>query len=174
MSQSSEGQLIERIRSGKFSERELINLWQNAETRGVTAVMNAVKIQMRADFPRTANRMFGAKESEAKALLEEVFCKLAAAHNLSGNRLKNGVKAGGDMISGQKFVDVYLSYRNASGVGAILILAQDDPASELTAKVGYYEAGNGTFEGERAFQMHDFERAVEAYTAGLHRALSGE
>jgi len=98
MSQSNEApQLIESIRSGKYSERELINLYKNASARNATAVMEAVKIRMRADFPRAANRMFGAKESEANALLEDVFRKLAATRNFSGNRLKNGVKAGGEM-----------------------------------------------------------------------------
>ena len=95
MSQAKELQLIENIRNGKFSERELVNLYKNAATQNVTAVMEAVKIKMRADFPRAANRMFGAKENEANSLLEDVFRKFSAAHDLTKNRLKNGVKAGG-------------------------------------------------------------------------------
>lgn len=173
MSQAKEAQLIESIRSGKFSERELINLYKNAATRNATAVMQAVKIKMRADFPRAANRMFGAKESEANALLEGVFRDLAAAHDLTANRLKNGVKAGGQMISGQKHIDVYISYKNGDGIGAVLGLIQDDPESELTARVGYYKTGDGGFRDEQVFQMHDFERAVGAYKAQLSKVLSG-
>ena len=72
MSQAKEAQLIESIRSGRYSEWELINLYENAATRNATAVMQAVKVKMRADFPRAANRMFGAKESEANALLDRM------------------------------------------------------------------------------------------------------
>lgn len=173
MSQANEAQLIESIRSGKYSERELINLYKNATTRNATAVMEAVKIKMRADFPRAANRMFGAKENEANALLEDVFRKLSVAHDLTKNRLKNGVKAGGEMISGQKYIDVYISYKNSQGVGASLGLIQDDPESELTARVGYYKTGDGSFRDVEEFQMHDFERAVEAYKVRLSKVLSG-
>ncbi|MBZ0133456.1 MAG: hypothetical protein K8F53_12655 [Rhodocyclaceae bacterium] len=174
MSQANEVQLIESVCSGKFSERELINLYKNAATRNATAVMDAVKIQMRADFPRAANRMFGAKESEANALLEDIFRKLAAAHDFTANRLKNGVKAGGEMISGKKHIDVYISYKNGKGFGAVLGLVQDDPESELTARVGYYKTGNGGFREAQVFQMHDFTQAVEAYKAQLSKVLSGE
>jgi hypothetical protein len=174
MSQANEARLIESIRSGKFSERELINLYKNATTRNATAVMDAVKIKMRADFPRAANRMFGAKESEASALLEDVFRKLASVRDFTANRLKNGVKAGGEMISGKKYIDVYISYKNSKGFGAVLGLIQDDSESELTARVGYYKTGNDGFREAQVFQMHDFERAVEAYKAQLSKVLSGE
>jgi hypothetical protein len=39
MSQSNEEKLIESIRNGKFSERELINLYKNAAIKGATDVM---------------------------------------------------------------------------------------------------------------------------------------
>lgn len=174
MSQTNESHLIESIRNGRFSERELINLYKNAETKSATAVMEAVKIKMRADFPRAANRMFGAKEGEASALLEYLFCKLAATHDLTANRLKNGVKAGGQMISGQKHIDVYISYKNANRVGAFIGLVQDNPESELTARVGYYKTGNGSFKDKQIFQMHDFDKAVEAYKVQLLKVLSSE
>ena len=173
MSQANEVQLIESIRNGKFSERELINLYKNAETKSATAVMEAVKIKMRADFPRAANRMFGAKEREANALLEDVFRNISATHDITANRLKNGVKAGGEMISGQKYIDVYISYKNDNDVGASLGLIQDDPESELTARVGCYKTGNGSFRDVQIFQMHDFEQAVEAYKTQLSKVLPG-
>lgn len=174
MTQANEARLIDGIRTGKYSERELINLYRNAATKNATAIMEAVKIKMRADFPRAANRMFGAKESEANALLEDVFRKLVAAYNLTGNRLRNGVKAGGDMISGKKHIDVYISYKNGSGLGAVLGLIQDNPESELIARVWYYKTGHGNFRDEQEFQMHDFEQAVDAYKAQLSKVLAGK
>lgn len=58
---------IERVQNGNFSERELINLYDNANERHVTAVMGAIEIKMRADFPRAATRKFGPKEKDRKA-----------------------------------------------------------------------------------------------------------
>lgn len=174
MSQANEAQLIESIRSGKYSERELINLYKNATTRNAAAVMEAVKLKMRTDFSRSANRMFGAKESEASARLEDVFRKLASVHDFTANRVKNGVKAGGEMISGQKYIDVYISYKNDKGFGAVLGLIQDDSESELTAKVSYYKTGSDGFREVLIFQLHDFEKAVEAYNVNLSKVLSEE
>jgi hypothetical protein len=55
-------QLIERINGGQYGGPELANLYDNARERDVPAVMEAVELKMRADFPRAANRKFGAKE----------------------------------------------------------------------------------------------------------------
>jgi hypothetical protein len=172
MAASKEEKLIEDIRSGKFSESELVNLYRNASTRGASAVMESVKIKMRADFPRAANRMFGAKESEATALLEKVYRDLASSLDLTRNRLKNGIKAGGHLLSGEKHIDVYISFRNHVGVGAALALVQDDPESELVARVGYYEAGTDAVREVKDFQMHDFNDAVAAYRAELSKAIN--
>ena len=60
-----EVQLIESVSAGKLSEKELINLYNNATARGSSVVADAVVRQMRIDFPRAAKRMFGAKESAA-------------------------------------------------------------------------------------------------------------
>jgi hypothetical protein len=165
--------LLESIRNGKFSERELINLYQNAAARGSSALMPAVKVRMRADFPRAANRVFGAKDKEANALLEDVFRDLSAAHDLTGNRLKNGVRAGSKMTSRKKYIDVYISYQNSAGVGAYLGLVQDNVESELTATVGRYQAGDSNCRDERVFPLQDFAQAVESYKEQLAAALPG-
>jgi hypothetical protein len=62
MSAKKVGELIERIQSGKYTERELINLYDNATERSESTVMDAIKLKMRAEFPRAATRKFGAKE----------------------------------------------------------------------------------------------------------------
>ena len=66
MSAEKVGQLVERVESGRFSERELLNLYDNACERQVSAVMDAVKLKMRADFPRAATRKFGPKEKPSQ------------------------------------------------------------------------------------------------------------
>ena len=55
--------LIERIRSGSLVEKELINLYNNAKERNVPDVMAAVEAQMRVQFSRAANRIYGKKPS---------------------------------------------------------------------------------------------------------------
>jgi hypothetical protein len=66
MTDAEELKLIENIRSGKLSERELINLYKNnVSVIGTSAIIQEIKLKMRLDFPRAAKRIFGAKESEA-------------------------------------------------------------------------------------------------------------
>lgn len=104
-----------------------------------------------ADVSHKTSRIFGAKESDARTRLEEVFAKLEATHDLTANRVKNAVKTGGEMISGQKHIDVYISYKNKSNFGAFLGLIQDDAASEMKARVGYYKTGRDSFREEQLF-----------------------
>jgi hypothetical protein len=66
MSREKVERLIERVQDGKFSEVELLNLYDNAEEREVPAVMDAIRVKLRADFPRAATRKFGPKEEKAK------------------------------------------------------------------------------------------------------------
>ncbi len=58
--------LIEHVQSGKYNERELLNLYDNAKERQIPAVMEAIKLKLRADFPRAATRKFGPKEKETQ------------------------------------------------------------------------------------------------------------
>ena len=53
--------LIARIRSGTLVEKELINLYNNSKDRDVPEVMAAIAEQMRSQFPRAANRLYGKK-----------------------------------------------------------------------------------------------------------------
>lgn len=171
MSDSQAAKIIARIQSGDYSEQELINLWKNASERGEVAVMDAVKRRMRTDFPRTANRMFGAKEAEAIALLEKVSNELAAEFPLQDNRLKNGVKIGGTMLSGKRHIDVYISYKTAGAVGVFLGLVQEDSEAELMATVGHYKTGEDSFRNIDRFAMDEFDRAVARYKAELAALL---
>lgn len=71
MSPEKVGRLIELVQGGKFNERELLNLYDNASEREVSAVMDAIKVKMRADFPRAATRKFGRKEEQAQVPAEQ-------------------------------------------------------------------------------------------------------
>ncbi len=145
MQDDKTAKIIERIRAGSYSERELINLWNNASERGNAAVADAVRRRMRADFPRAANRMFGAKENEAMALLEDAWARLNGEFELGANRVRNGVKAGGTMLSGERHIDLYISYKTDAGVGVFLSLTQDDADAELVATVAKYKSRDESY-----------------------------
>lgn len=53
--------LIARIRSGSLVEKELLNLYNNAKDKGVPDVLAAIEEQMRGQFPRAANKLYGKK-----------------------------------------------------------------------------------------------------------------
>jgi len=53
--------LIARIYSGSLVEKELINLYNNAKDKDVPEVVAAIEEQMRSQFSRAANKLFGKK-----------------------------------------------------------------------------------------------------------------
>lgn len=156
-------QLIERIRSGTLSEKELINLYNNARARNAQDVVDAVERQMRGQFPKAANRLFGKKEAYAIQRLQEVLAHLEDEINVGANKLKNGVKPGGKKLAGEKYLNVYASYRNATGVGGYLSMEQDTIDSELYAVVGHYKIGPAGFRHEERFTMDAFDEAASKY-----------
>lgn len=154
---------IEKIQTGSLSERELINLYNNALQREAVDVIDAIERQMRGQFPRAANRLFGKKEKFAEQCLSDVLGKLGQVVNLEGNKLKNGSKPGGQKLSGEKYLNVYASYRNDFGIGGYLSMEQDTIESELYAIVGHYKIGNNGFRNEQRFTMGEFVEAGNEY-----------
>ncbi len=78
---------------------------------------------MRVKFPKSAKGILGGKSAKAQELLEEIFSVLIKEFDWSNNKVKTKVKDGGKMISGEWFVDCYISYKNnddyATGFGYI-------------------------------------------------------
>jgi len=162
--------LIHQIESGAFSEQELTNLYNNAARRHVAIVMEAVQRKMRGDFPRAAKKLFGAKEAQAMRRLEQALEALSVDFDFSKNKGKAAVKAGGPMLSGDKHVDVHLSYKNASNDNLDLSVVQDTPDSELFAFVTRYKSGASTIASQNKYTMEDFDRAVEEFRQLLAQA----
>lgn len=146
-----------------MTEKELVNLYNNARERNAGDVMMAIERQMRGQFPRAANRFFGKKESVAIDKLQSVLDKLEGEIDLSKNKIKNGVKPGGDMLGEKKYLNVYASYKNSAGSGALLSLEQDSVDSELMAIVRTYQVGKESSHHDRTYTMDDFELAAHEY-----------
>ena len=77
MSAENVALLVERVQNGAFNDLELINLFDNARKRDVTTVMDAIKLKLRADFPRAATRKFGPMEKAPKTLRIKSESKIA-------------------------------------------------------------------------------------------------
>ncbi|NVO57404.1 hypothetical protein HW561_16535 [Rhodobacteraceae bacterium B1Z28] len=71
--------------------------------------------RLRVVSPAIATRLGGPKDAQGREFLEEFYDRIAMDFDVSGNRLKNGVKTGGHMIDGTKYVDAYVSYKTATG-----------------------------------------------------------
>ena len=55
--------IIQNIRSGLLTEKGLTNLYNNVQGKNLPGVIAAIEEQMRAQFPKAANRLFGKKEA---------------------------------------------------------------------------------------------------------------
>jgi hypothetical protein len=55
--------IIEKVRSGLLTEKGLTNLHNNVQGKDLPGVIDAIEEQMRGQFPRAANRLFGKKDA---------------------------------------------------------------------------------------------------------------
>jgi hypothetical protein len=156
-------QVVEAVSSGRYTEKQLLVLYKNAEEIGVTDVLEAIRQRMRVHSPSAATRAFGARDDEARSRLEEVWKTISPLITLQNNKVGNGVKTGGGRIAGDRHIDVYISYKNAKNVGVFLALEQESAESELIAKVGHYATGRNKFKEGKEFPMPEFELAVEEF-----------
>jgi hypothetical protein len=159
--------MIRKIEAGGFTEQELLNLYVNAQERQADDVLAAVTLQLRERFTRTANRLFGAKQGDAQATLQAVLDDLSAKFDLSANKVGRGVKTGGDMIAGRKYLDLYISYKNAAGEAGLLALVQEEASSELMVCVRTYRTGREAFAEERFQPVAELRQSVALYEERL-------
>ena len=136
------------------------------------ALDEAVMQRLRVVSPAIATRLGGAKYEQGRQFLEALYEKISAEYDLSGNQLKNGVKPGGYMINGTRYVDVYISYKTATSKNLSLAWIQNDVASKPCLQLllrhvgaqGMGELQNKTFE--------DQDEAIGAYTRELANLLN--
>ena len=57
--------IIEKVRSGLLTEKGLNNLYNNVRGKDLPGVVAAIEEQMRGQFPKSANRVFGKREAAA-------------------------------------------------------------------------------------------------------------
>ncbi len=168
--------LINNINQGNYNKDELLNLYNNAQSGNSNddsqkeEIIEAVEKSIRSKSPTYANKIFGPKDLEARDILYKLNKKiLDETFDLSDNKVKNGVKTGGDMIAGRYFIQVYLSYKNQENNGVQIKLEQKKAESELTASVIYYQGSSDNAIEE--IKVHSEEDYYNKYKEFLIKVL---
>lgn len=169
--------VLKVIDTKELSATELRNLFTNitADDRIDEAdrdlLVSKVESKLRGSSTKLANTLFGPKDSAARIILEEAYHKINGVFDLTANRVRNGVKTGGDMIAGRAHIDVYISYKNSEGWHVSLGLYQLDVNSPLLCRVRQYNTRKDcTTDAELSErEAAEFENGLDEYT----RRLSG-
>lgn len=164
---------LRNLEEDKLTEKQLLSLLSNAMRFNNTTLVEKIKLKLRIKHPRAANKVFGTREKDASAKLEDTYTKIAEKHKLSGNHVKNKVKAGGPMKSGVQYICLYISYKNKEGQSCALILNQETVDSELYCMVKEYLVGDDSQTKETRYDMGQYEEAVQHYIS-LLEPLVGE
>ena len=123
-----------------------------------------VESVMRISFPKESGKVLGGKNDKPVEILEEVYHSIESKFDLSGNLHKNGVKVGGDMIGGRKYLGWYISYKNCQGWGTSLAYRQDTPDSDPRMEVRLYQVkSNGDHDEKHEFRLDNLNDATSDY-----------
>jgi hypothetical protein len=167
--------LLKKIASSVLTQKELVATLQNAQRHEDISdedrerLIDAVELQLRDRFPRSAKTMFGPVDRQARSLLTGVQRDASERVDLSKNRVLNRVKTGGDMIAGRYHLDVYVSYKNHLGQRLSLDIRQEKPLDKPAARVqlaqvGGHDAGSIYM---REYALDEFEAAAADYLAQI-------
>ena len=138
-------------------------------------LIEVVEKKIKINFPAKAKKQFGSKDEQARILLEEIYATLNEEFNLSNpeiNDVKPGIKVGGDMISGRRYVCRYFSFKTKDtkvnmGFQYNQETVEDEPLLQIYEReVG--KGDEGKFE-EQSFKIDETNSAIEAYKVYLKR-----
>lgn len=162
-----------------YSITQLKNFFTNAiNSQTITDIekellINAVTKKIRIKFPKNAKKILGGKSKEAQELLEEIYNTLEKEFDWSKNKVKNGVKVGGDMISGRQYISWYMSYKNDQKYSTSLHYGQKTPEDEPYLQVHYDRVGKDYKEDreEKIFPVELKDDALNLFRNFLSRVI---
>jgi hypothetical protein len=167
VSNEAEQRHIERAKNDSFADGGIVRYYEQALALGAgEAVLEAIEVRMRTDFPAAARKLFGAKGEQAEDLLERAQQAVRARFDLSDNGRGNHVMVGGDeRRTGEAYLSRYIAYRGkGKKEGAMLGLIQESAGAELRARVRSDSVRSpGAQPVDRWFSAADFPLAQEAY-----------
>ena len=135
------------IDSGKPSEQGYVNLWHNVKKHeGITEyerglVLSKLEVIIRTQFPKRAKKLWGAREQEIVEILTKLLSQVSSKFSLEENRVGQGVKIGGAMISGEKYVAAYFSYKSKEKWHVVFEIQQESPEDAYCIIVKKYLSG---------------------------------
>ena len=163
----TEQRYIERARNDSFANGGIVRYYEQAlALRAGEAVLEAIEVRMRTDFPGEARKVFGAKGELAEDLLERAQHAVRARFDLSQNSRGNHVMVGGDeRRTGEMYLSRYIAYRGKGQKdGVMLGLIQESAGAELRARVRSDSVRTpGSRPVEQWFSAADFALAQQAY-----------
>ncbi len=172
MDPHKERELIKRAQSASYTEAEFVSWYDNVRARGGSqALLDAIKLRMRVDFPRAASKKFGAKTHEVVEVLTRLREEIATRFDLAENKVGQHVKIGGDEQTGKQYICRYLSFKNDENMGTQITVIQVTAESEIQVVVDYYRtnAGDDNFRQSETFSMNDFKDAALLYQRNLEK-----
>lgn len=153
-------ELVTRIKEGKFSRKELENLYANAERLGHPEVLTTAKVALKEVDARSYTRKFIKPiRDRTKRLLEEL-AKNNHWASWEDNKVDNSVKSGGPMLNGDELAEYFIAYRHPSWKrSATLSVFQHDEESAVGFKVKPHDGDETVVESS--------DKAVELFAAAV-------
>ena len=153
--------IIEKIGAGKYSRKELENLYSKAERLGQVEIFAAAKDALKEVDSRSYSRRF---VKPIKDKVQEITQEIADSNNWAkweDNKVGNGVKPGGSMLNGKNLAEFYISYRHPSWRRALnLVVFQHDENSSVLYRVKAHDGEEVTVEtSEKAIEL--FSNAIK-------------
>ena len=154
--------ILENIKAGTYSRKELENLYSNAERLGHLDILQAAKEALKAVDARSYAKRF---VKPIKDKVEEIAKDIAHSQNWANwenNKVGNGIKPGGPMLNGEELAEFYFSYRHPSWKrSSYLAVFQHDEESPVMYKVMAHDGEQQIVEtGEKAIEL--FRNAINA------------
>jgi hypothetical protein len=153
-------QIINKIKAGEFSRKELENLYANAERLGRADVLSAAKEALKEVDSRSYSKRF---IKPIRDKIQEIAREIAESNNWAkwdNNHVGNGIKAGGPMLNGEELAEFYISYRHPSWKrSSYLAVFQHDEESPVLYKVKAHD-------GEQVI-VETSEKATELFNNAI-------
>ena len=172
------------IKEKDFTEDELRSLYNNIIANDDLSedqkelLTNELELEIRTR-PKLARKLFGNKEVKAREFLEPFFSKLFEEYDWSDNDHKSRVKACGDMMNGNYYVCLYISYKKKHGSGISTSLAykqvtpNDDPFISVDIKQIRTKNIAGKMIEEKYFSIGSEEDALNYFKKHLSNTIKG-
>ena len=153
--------IVDKIRAGKFSKKELENLYSNARRLGRDEILKEAKGALKAlDLQSYVKRFVKPIKDRVKRIAE----KLANDNRWAAwedNKVGNGIRASGAMLNGEELAEYYFSYKHEGWEKpSYLAVFQHDEESTVMYKIGQHNGDQSIVDtSDRAVNL--FEEAIK-------------